>query len=68
MSTDSSNPILRRLGVAGVGDERHFSASITGPAISAICASIFDDNYSVLRASSSGRHQDWHLRGTLACP
>ena len=24
MSTDSSNPILRRLGVAGVGDERHF--------------------------------------------
>ena len=26
MSTDSSNPILRRLGVAGVGDERHFTA------------------------------------------
>ena len=26
MSTDSSNPILRRLGVAGVGDERHFKA------------------------------------------
>ena len=24
MSTDSSNPIMRRLGVAGVGDERHF--------------------------------------------
>ena len=27
MSTDSSNPILRRLGVAGVGDEKHFKSN-----------------------------------------
>ena len=30
MSTDSSNPILRRLGVAGVGDERHFNGGRFG--------------------------------------
>ena len=28
MSIDSSNPILRRLGVAGVGDERHFTCAM----------------------------------------
>ena len=30
MSSDTSNPILRRLGVAGVGDERHFTGGTWG--------------------------------------